>query len=205
MAVAVPQTDTKSTKTTWTIDPNHTLVEFGVKHMMVATVRGRFTGVTGQLIADEANSESSQFEAEIDAASIDTRNEQRDAHLRSADFLDVESFPTITFRSTRIEPISTERGRLIGDLTIRGVTREVTIDATMNGRGTTPFGQEIVGFTGETSIKRQDFGLTWNVALETGGVLVGDTVKIQLEVELVKQVQDLPTPNTIESESSALS
>ena len=173
--------------TIWQIDPAHSLVEFAVKHLMFATVKGRFGGVHGTIVDDAADPSRSSVEVEIDAASIDTRDEKRDAHLRSADFLDVESYPTITFTSSRVEHAGQGRLRVIGDLTIHGTTREVVLDTTINGRGTNPFGLEVAGFTAETTINRRDFGLNWNVALEAGGVLVGDTVKILLEVEALKQ------------------
>ena len=173
--------------TIWQIDPAHSLVEFAVKHMMFTTVKGRFGGVHGTIVDDAADPSRSSVEVELDAASIDTREEKRDAHLRSPDFLDVESYPTITFKSSRVEHAGPDRLRVIGDLTIHGTTREVVLNTTINGQGTNPFGQEVAGFTGETTINRRDFGLNWNMALEAGGVLVGDTVKILLEIEAVKQ------------------
>ena len=176
-----------TTRTVWKFDPAHTSVEFAVKHMMVTTVKGRFPDVEGTIIGSLEDPTDAQVEVTIKADSIDTRNDQRDAHLKSADFLDVENYPTITFKSTRIEQISENHFRLVGDLTIRGITREVELDAAVNGAGKTPFGTEVVGITAETIITRQDFGLTWNVALETGGVLVGNTAKISIEVEAVKQ------------------
>jgi polyisoprenoid-binding protein YceI len=173
--------------TTWQIDPKHTLVEFSVRHMMVTTVKGRFGGVTGTITVHEPEHTLSAVEAEIDAASIDTREEQRDNHLRSPDFLDTANFPTITFKSTRVTPRGEDRLDVVGNLTIHGVTREVTLETTINGRGTTPFGTEVIGFSAETKINRKDFGLGWNVALEAGGFMVGDAIKITLEVEAVKQ------------------
>jgi polyisoprenoid-binding protein YceI len=173
--------------TTWAIDPSHSLVEFGVKHMMFATVKGRFTGVRGTINLDEADLSRSSVRVEIDAASIDTRDERRDAHLRSGDFFDAETYPVLTFKSTRVEPAGPDRLKVTGDLTIRGVTRQVTLDATINGRGVTPWGNEVAGYSAETQINRKDYGLNWNAALESGGVLVGDTVKIALEVEAGKQ------------------
>lgn len=168
---------------TWTIDPAHSLAEFGVRHMMVSTVKGRFKDVEGTLIIDDSDLSKSSVHVEIAAASIDTRDEKRDAHLRSADFLDADNYPTITFTSTKVEPRGANDLRVTGDLTIRGVTRPVELKATFNGRGKSPFGQEVIGYSATTSINRKDFGLVWNVGLETGGVLVGDEVKISLEVE----------------------
>ncbi len=172
--------------TVWTIDPKHSLVEFSVKHMMFTTAKGRFGTIQGTITLDEADLARSSVEAEIDAASVDTRDEQRDAHLRSADFFDVERYPRLTFRSTRVERLGEDRVRVTGDLTIRGTTRPVTFDAELTGRGISPWGTEVIGFRAETAINRKDFGLVWNVALETGGVLVSDTVKVLLEVEAIK-------------------
>lgn len=181
-------TETQSpTTTSWKIDPAHTLIEFSAKHMMFTTVKGRFAGVEGTIEYDVAQPEQSKVEARIDAASIDTRAEQRDAHLRSADFFEVERYPTITFKSSKIELQGTERARMTGDLTIKDVTRPVTLEVSLNGIGKNPYGLEVAGFTAETTINRKDFGLNWNVALEAGGVLVGDTIKITLEVQAVKQ------------------
>ncbi|HTM25311.1 MAG TPA: YceI family protein [Vicinamibacterales bacterium] len=172
--------------TTWNIDPSHALIEFAVRHLMISTVKGRFTGVHGSLRTDESDRSKSELEVTIDAASIDTREAQRDAHLRSADFLDVETFPTLTFRSRRVIEGSASEFKLAGDLTVHGVTREVILDVTEHGRVTDPWGGQRVGYTATTSIKRSDFGLTWNVALETGGFVVGDDVKIVIELEVVK-------------------
>lgn len=172
------------TQTVWTFDPAHTLVEFSVKHMMFTTVKGRFTDFTGTLTVDEQNPANSTVDVTIDTASVDTRQEQRDAHLRSADFFDVETFPTISFRSTRVEPHGDDL-KVYGDLTIHGVTREVALDSTYNGRGVTPWGNEIVSYSATTQINRKDYGLTYNAALESGGVLVGDAIKIAIEVEAV--------------------
>ena len=172
--------------TTWTIDPKHTLVEFSAKHMMFTTVKGRFGGVSGTIIENEADPSQSSVDVEIDAATIDTREPQRDGHLRSEDFLHVEAHPLITFKSTQVEAVGKDHLRVTGDLTIRGATRSVVLDTTITGRGTTPFGQQAAGFSAETSINRKDFGLTWNVALEAGGFLVGDQIKIVLEVEAVR-------------------
>jgi polyisoprenoid-binding protein YceI len=172
--------------TTWQLDPAHTNVEFSVKHLMLARVKGRFTGVAGTVML-AAEPTASTVEVVIDAASIDTREAKRDAHLRSADFFDVERFPTITFRSSDVRPAGAGDLRIVGDLTIRDVTREVTLEVTDEGRGTDPWGGERAGFSATAVIDRRDFGLTWNQALETGGVLVGNEIRISLEVELVKQ------------------
>ncbi|MEJ7652241.1 MAG: YceI family protein [Chloroflexia bacterium] len=175
------------TRTTWNIDPNHSHIEFSAKHMMFTTVKGRFATVKGVLLADEADLANSTVEVEIEAASLDTHAEQRDAHLRSDEFLSVEQFPQLTFKSTRIEPVGEDKLRVFGDLTIRGVTQEVELDTTINGRGVSPYGQEVVGIAAQTRINRKDFGLTWNVALEQGGVLVSDEVRIAIEFEAIKQ------------------
>ena len=175
-----------TTRTTWTIDPAHSQVEFAVRHLMISTVRGRFVDVTGTVLADERDPKRSTVEASMSVASIDTRVEQRDNHLRSADFFDVEKYPTITFRSKRIEGDPTGEFTLVGDLTIRNVTREIALDVTFEGRGKDPWGNERAGFTAKSKLNRKDFGLTWNQALETGGVVVGDEVKVSIEVELVK-------------------
>lgn len=175
--------------TTWTIDPTHTLVEFSAKHMMITTVKGRFSGVSGTLAIDEAHPERSTVDIEIHAPTIDTRADQRDQHLKSADFLDVEQYPTLSFRSRRIEgakPAEGARFRVIGDLTIRGVTREVTLDATYEGRGRDPWGGERLSFSATTRIDRRDYGLTWNAALETGGVLVSNEIRIEIEAQAIR-------------------
>jgi len=173
--------------TVWDFDPAHTLVEFSARHMMVATVKGRFTSVRGRIIDVADDPAQSSVEAEIDAASLDSREERRDGHLKSADFLDVEHFPSITFTSTRVQPLGGDRLRITGDLQIRGTSRPVTFEASLNGRGKTPYGTEIAGFSAEAQINRKDWGLNWNVALESGGLLVGETVKITIELEAVKQ------------------
>ena len=181
---STPQT---TTRTAWTVDPAHTLVEFAAKHMMFTTVKGRFTGVQGTIEIDPADLSLSSVRAEIDASSISTGDAQRDGHLRSADFFDVEQYPTITFASRRVDPIDPERARVIGDLTIHGVTREVVLDTELQGEGKNPWGKTVAGFSATTAINRKDFGLNWNVALETGGFLVGDTIKVALEVQAVQQ------------------
>lgn len=173
-------------RTAWKLDPAHTMVEFSAKHMMITTVRGRIADVEGTIYTDEQNPANSSVGAVLKGASLDTRSEQRDQHLRSADFLDVEKFPEITFRSKRIEG-SKEKFKLTGDLTIRGTTKEVTLDVTFEGSGKDPWGGERVGFTATAKIDRRDFGLTWNQALETGGVLVGTDIKLNIEAQATKE------------------
>ena len=175
--------------TTWQIDPTHSEVGFSVKHLMISTVRGRVSGVKGSVLLDSQDISRSSVEVEIDAATIDTREEKRDAHLRSPDFFDVEKHPTITFRSRRIEPLGGDRFRVTGDLTIRGVTREVVLEATDEGRERDPWGGERAGFTASGKVDRREFGLTWNQALETGGVLVSNDIKLSIEVQAVKVQQ----------------
>lgn len=178
-------------RTPWDIDPAHSSVEFAVKHMMFTTVRGRFKDVSGTLEVDEARPDDSVVEVELATASIDTGVDKRDDHLRSGDFLNVENHPKITFRSTRIEGASTEPGsefKVVGDLTIRGTTREVVLDATFGGRGTDPWGKERFGVAASAKIDRRKWGIEWNQALEAGGILVGNEVKIELEVQAVQAV-----------------
>ncbi|WP_448336806.1 YceI family protein [Chloroflexus aurantiacus] len=173
---------------TWVIDASHSMITFSVRHMMISKVRGRFTRFDGTVDFDEQNPTNSKVQVTIDASSIDTRDERRDGHLMSPDFLDVANYPTLTFVSKRVEVIDESHGRLIGDLTIRGVTREVTLDVEYNGQSKSPWGTISAGFSATTKINRKDWGLTWNVALETGGVLVGEEVTIEIEIEIVKQV-----------------
>jgi polyisoprenoid-binding protein YceI len=172
---------------TWKIDPVHSVAEFKVKHMMISNVKGQFTAVTGAVTLDESDITASQVEATIDAASINTRDAQRDGHLKSADFFDVERFPTLTFRSTRVTRASDGELSVVGDLTIHGVTRQ----AVFSVEGPTPpakdpWGNTRIGLSATTKINRKDFGLTWNAALETGGILVGEDVTITLDVQFVK-------------------
>jgi polyisoprenoid-binding protein YceI len=174
------------TRTVWKIDPAHTSVEFSAKHMMITTVRGRFADVEGTIYTDERNPRNSSVEAVLKTASIDTRSEQRDQHLKSADFLDAAKFPEITFRSTRIDGDKDEF-KLSGDLTIHGTTKEIALDVTFEGEGKDPWGGERAGFTAKGRIDRRDFGLTWNQALETGGVLVANEIKLTIEVQATKQ------------------
>ena len=185
-------TPTYQTWTVWHIDPRHSMAEFSVRHMMLAKVRGRFTGVSGTIVDAAEDPKRSSVKAEIYVTTLITGDPQRDEHLRSADFFDVANYPTITFESRRVSG-SREHFKVTGDLTIRGRTREVTLDVTFNGIGTNPQGQSVAGFTAETEINRKDFGLNWNMALEAGGVLVGDTAKLEIEVEAVKADATPPT------------
>jgi polyisoprenoid-binding protein YceI len=176
-------------KNSWAIDPAHTQVEFGVKHMMFTTVRGQFSEFEGTVHLNEESPEEPSVEVTIDAASIDTGVQDRDDHLRSGDFFDVERFPEITFRSTSVSGDPSEGGELeiVGDLTIRDVTRKVTLEGRFEGTGTDPWGGSRAGFSATTEIDRRDFDLTWNQALETGGVLVGHDISITLQVQAVLQ------------------
>jgi polyisoprenoid-binding protein YceI len=172
---------------TWNIDPVHSVAEFKVKHMMISNVKGQFTTVKGTLVLDEADLTKSHVEAFIDAASITTRDPQRDTHLKSTDFLDVEKFPVLSFKSTRINPSGDAELAVTGDLTIHGVTRNVTF--TVEGPtppAKDPWGNTRLGLSATTKISRKDFGLNWNAALETGGILVGDEVTITLDVQFIK-------------------
>jgi len=170
--------------TTWNLDASHSTVGFSIRHMVFSKVRGRFLKFTGAIQLDDDLTKS-WVEVTIDAASIDTGTEQRDTHLRSADFFDVEHFPELRFRSTRTEDLGEGRVRVIGDLTIRDTTREIAIDAEPTGRGKDPWGNERAGFVAKASIDRKDFGLKWNQLLEAGGVLVGDRVDIELDIQAV--------------------
>jgi polyisoprenoid-binding protein YceI len=174
------------TTTTYAIDPAHATAEFVVRHMMISKVRGRFTSVAGTIVVPDGTGVPSAVDVTIDPASVDTREPQRDAHLKSADFLEAEAHATITFKSTGVEG-SGDAFKLRGDLTIHGVTREVVLDATFEGRGTDPWGNDRIGYEAHTKINRKDFGLVWNQALEAGGVIVGDEVKIELNVEAIAQ------------------
>ncbi len=175
-------TDTATRTTTWTIDPNHSTVGFAVKHMMFATVRGRFNDFAGTIQFDPDQVERSGVDVSIRTASVDTGIGPRDADLRSANFFDVEHFPTMTFHSTRVEG-NGEQFVIHGDLTIKGTTRPIALAATYQGRGANPSGTEVAGFEATGKLNRKDFGLNWNQALESGGVLVGDEIKLSIEVE----------------------
>lgn len=174
--------------TSWVIDNSHSSIEFVVRHMMISKVRGSFQNFTGTVEFDEQNPSNSSVNVQIEAASINTRDAKRDAHLTSPDFLDAANHPYLSFVSKRVEVVDSEHGKIIGDLTIRGVTREVVLETTYNGQAKSPWGTTSAGFNASATINRKDWGLNWNVALETGGVLVGEEVTIAIELEIVKQV-----------------
>jgi polyisoprenoid-binding protein YceI len=186
-------TSTTTTSTTpasaarWAIDASHSSVSFSVRHMMISNVRGEFQKVAGEVVYDPKRPEAAKISVTIDVASIYTREEKREAHLRSADFFDAEKYPTITFVSKGIRRHG-EGLDIVGDLTIRDTTHEVTLAvAELSGEHTDPYGNRRVGATAATKIRRSDFGITFNAALETGGVLVGDEVSISLDIQLIKQ------------------
>ena len=166
------------------IDGAHTSVEFVGRHLMITKVRGRFSDVRGQITIDEEPTKS-HVEVEIGVASVSTGNGDRDAHLKSGDFFDVEHYPTITFASTGLKPLGDNTWELVGDLTVHGTTRPVTLQVDFDGGGASPMGDERIGFSAATEVNREDFGLTWNVALETGGILVGKSARIELAVQAI--------------------
>lgn len=170
---------------TWKFDPAHTTVSFSARHMMVTTVRGQFAAPTGTLVFDPENPAASSVEATIDTTTLTSGVADRDNHLRSADFLEVDKYPTITFQSTKVEVVSDDEARVTGDLTIRGVKRPVTLKVEYLGALNSPFGDKRAGFMASTKINREDWGLTWNLAVEAGGVLVGKDIKIELDVEAI--------------------
>jgi polyisoprenoid-binding protein YceI len=175
---------TSATETThaYTLDASHSTVEFIVRHLMISKVRGRFTAVAGTIKVPAGSDVPTELDVTLETASIDTRDEQRDGHLKSPDFFDAATFPNITFRSTSVEG-SSDAIRVTGDLTMHGVTKPVTLEATFEGRATDPYGNARIGYEAHGKISRKDFGLVWNMALETGGVAISDEVKIELNVE----------------------
>ncbi len=175
------------TTQTWQIDSAHSGIHFSVRHLVIAKVRGQFSRWTGALTVPDGDFSKATVEVTIDATSIETGVADRDAHLKSADFFDVANFPEVTFRGRRVEPRGTDRFALVGDLTIRGTTREVVLDVESAGQTKDPWGNVRAGFAGKTAVDRKEFGLTWNQALEAGGVMVGDRVEIEIEVEAVRQ------------------
>jgi polyisoprenoid-binding protein YceI len=174
--------------TTWNVDPAHTEVGFAVRHLMISTVRGRFGQLSGTVVVDDNNPRNSKVDVSVDIGSIDTRQEMRDNHLRSPDFFDAAKYPTMHFVSKRIEGETTKRFKVVGDLTIKDQTHEVTLDASLEGLVKDPWGGERAGYAVTGKLNRSDFNLLWNQVLEAGGVAVGEEVKLSIDVELVKQV-----------------
>ena len=172
---------------TWTLDPAHTSVELSVRHMMVATVRGRLRPVGGELHVDGDDPFRSYVDVELDAASVDTGNPDRDTHLRSPDFLDSDRFPTITFRSVDVEDQGDGSYLITGDLTVKGETRPIRLDAELGGIIRDPFGNDRMGFSASGTIDRSEFGLTWNAALEGGGLVLGDKLKVNIDAEFTRR------------------
>ncbi len=177
----------------WEVDSTHSQATFSVKHMMISTVKGQFDVLSGKLELDEQHPENSWVEAQVDTPSINTRDAKRDAHLRSADFFDAEKYPTITFKSHKVEPVGDNEYRVTGQLTIHGVTREETFHAEYSGQVKDLYGLQRAGFAVKGKINRKDYGLNWNVALETGGVLVGEEVKVEIDLAVVQKVAEAQT------------
>jgi len=181
------ETPAPGTVTTWKLDPAHSSAEFKVKHMMISNVKGTFTGLSGTLQLDETDRTHSSVEASIDVATLNTGDAQRDGHLKSADFFDTEKFPTITFKSTNIDSAGGPDYEVTGDLTIHGVTKSVVFAVEdLSTPAKDPWGNQRIGLSASTKINRKDFGLTWNSALESGGVLVGEAISISLEVQFIQ-------------------
>ncbi|MFI5279374.1 MAG: YceI family protein [Gemmatimonadales bacterium] len=170
----------------WQLDPAHTEVEFSVRHLMISNVKGRFGKVAGSIVYDQQARKMVSLGVDIETASVDTRVEPRDQHLRSADFFDAEKHPKMVFKGRRIQGDVNDAFKLVGDLTIRGTTREVTLDVTLEGSGNDPWGNERRGYSATGKIDRRDFGLTWNQAIEAGGIAVGNEVKIVINTELMR-------------------
>jgi len=183
----------------WQVDAAHSHITFTVKHMMISKVRGSFSKFDAEIDADPENLTGASISFNIEVPSIDTDNEDRDNHLRSADFFDAEQYPEIRFKSTEIRQTADGEYDVKGDLTIKGTTKQVVFEAEYGGRATNPWGQEVVAFEAEGKINRKDFGLTWNQALETGGVLVGEDVKLKIELEATAG-----QPDTAEAEEESL-
>jgi polyisoprenoid-binding protein YceI len=176
----------------WNIDPAHSHVEFSVRHLMISTVKGTFKDIAGTVVADESDLSAVSIDVTIQVASIDTRQPDRDTHLKSPDFFDAAKYPTITYKGTHIKGDHMSEFQLHGNLTMHGVTKPVALDVTAEGRGKDPWGNERIGYSASGKIDRRDFGLTWNQALETGGVAVGHEVKIHIDLEIVKAVAEQP-------------
>jgi polyisoprenoid-binding protein YceI len=173
----------------WEIDPVHSEATFAVKHMMFTTVRGHFNVLSGHLHIDEQNPANSWVDAQVDASSVDTRDNNRDTHLRSPDFFDVQKYPTITFKSSKVESAGGNEYNVTGDLSIRGVTKPVTFKSEYQGQGKNPYGLLVAGLSAKTKINRKDWGLTWNVGLEAGGVLVSEDVNIEIDLQVVNKAE----------------
>lgn len=173
----------------WTIDYSHSAIEFKARHMMISNVKGSFERFNGTVDYDETNPAATRVDIQIEAASIDTNDPKRDGHLRSPDFFDVEKFPTLSFKSKKVVLVEVDEAKLVGDLTIRDVTREVTLDVERLGTSKSPWGTTNTGFSGSVRINRKEWGLNWNVALETGGWLVSDAIDISIDLELTQVVE----------------
>jgi polyisoprenoid-binding protein YceI len=182
----------------WVIDSVHSEINFSTRHMMISTVRGRFEKFTGTVNFDEATPARSTVDVQIEAASVNTKEAQRDGHLKGPDFFDAVKYPYLTFKSKRVDVVDSQHARLVGDLTIRDVTKQVVFDVEYAGQAKSPWGTTSAGFSAQTKINREDWGLTWNQALETGGVLVGKDINISIEVEIVKQ------PEAAKAEAAAV-
>ena len=171
----------------WEIDPSHSTAMFSVRHAMISTVRGHFNVISGTLHIDEQNPANSSVDAQADASSIDTRDERRDGHLKSPDFFDAAQFPTITFKSTKVEPTGGNEYNVTGDLTMHGVTKPVTFKAEYSGQGKDAYGMLRTGISAKARVNREDWGLTWNAALEAGGVMVSKEVNIEIDLESINK------------------
>lgn len=176
----------------WKVDPNHSQIGFSAKHMGIFTVRGQFKAFEIDFEFDENDPENTYLEARVDAASVDTGNKQRDDHLRSADFLNAEEHPEIVFRSTSVQQLNANNGKLYGEMTIQGKTKKVALDVVRGETATSPWGQTATGFAASTKIKRSEWGLTWNQALEAGGVLVSDEIELAIELEAIQESELVP-------------
>jgi polyisoprenoid-binding protein YceI len=185
MSTTIPAPGTVST---WNLDPAHSVAEFKVKHMMISNVKGSFSGLAGVLKLDETDYTHSTVEASVSIASLKTGDDQRDGHLKSADFFDAEKFPTLTFKSTNIDSTGGPNYTVAGDFTLHGITKQITLAVEdISEPSKDPWGNQRIGLSASTKINRKDFGLTWNSALEAGGVLVGEEVTITLEIQFIKQ------------------
>ena len=171
----------------WVIDSAHSEINFSTRHMMISTVRGRFEKFSGSVNFDEITPANSTVDVQIEAASVNTKEAQRDGHLKSPDFFDAAKYPYLTFKSKRVKVMDSQRAKLTGDLTIRDITKEVVLDVEYAGQAKNPWGKTSAGFSAQTKINREDWGLTWNQTLETGGMLVGKEINISIDVEMIKQ------------------